>query len=192
MPADAIRLLLIALGYLSGAVPYAVIVSRARGVDIRAVGSGNPGSHNVMRHVGRWWGRLVAILDLLKGALPALVARLAGLSDWDVVWVGLAAMIGHISSPFLGFKGGKGVATAFGLMMVLAPIEMIIGSLIGLTILRLTRIVPIAAAVAAILTFVLMLARNASPPALAAPWITMAIAGIVSVIDEVNKRRRSA
>ena len=192
MSIDATRLLLIALGYLSGSIPYAVIVSRVRGVDILAVGSKNPGAHNVMVHVGRWSGRLVAILDLLKGTLPALIARLAGLGDWDVVAVGVAAMLGHITSPFLGFRGGKGLATAFGLMLVLAPIEMLIGSLTGLTVLRLVKFVPLAAAVAAILTFVLMIARGASPPVLAAPLITMLIALVVTLIDLANQRRHRA
>jgi acyl phosphate:glycerol-3-phosphate acyltransferase len=190
MSADVARLLLILIGYASGSIPYAVIVARSQGVDIRAVGSRNPGAHNVMVHVGRWWGRSVAILDLLKGTLPALVARLAGLSDWDVVWVGVAAMLGHITSPFLGFHGGKGLSTAFGLMLVLAPLEMITGSLIGLTILRLTRVVPLATTVAAVLTFMLMIARGAPSPALAAPWMTMAIAAIVALIDLVNQKLR--
>jgi glycerol-3-phosphate acyltransferase PlsY len=190
MSADVARLLLILIGYTSGSIPYAVIVARSRGVDIRAVGSRNPGAHNVMVHVGLWWGRLVAILDLLKGTLPALVARLAGLGDWDVVWVGVAAMLGHITSPFLGFHGGKGLSTAFGLMLALAPIEMITGSLIGLTVLRLTRVVPVATAVAAVLTFMLMIARGAPSPALAAPWMTMAIAAIVALIDLVNQKLR--
>jgi glycerol-3-phosphate acyltransferase PlsY len=165
-------------------------VSRGRGIDIRAVGSKNPGAHNVMVQVGRWWGRLVAILDLLKGTLPALLARWAGLGEWDAVWVGVAAMIGHVTSPFLGFKGGKGVATAFGLMLVLAPLETIIGSLTGLTVLRLTRIVPLSAAVAVILTFILMMARGASPPALATPWITMAIALVATLAELLSEQQR--
>ena len=189
MPSDFTRILFIVLGYASGSIPYAVIVSRLRGMDIRAVGSKNPGAHNVMVHVGLWWGRLVAILDLLKGTLPALAARLVGLSDWDVVWAGVAAMLGHVTSPFLGFKGGKGLSTAFGLMLVLAPVEMIIGSAIGLGVLRVTRFVPVASAVAAILTFVLMIVRNAEPPALAAPWITMAIALVMTLIDLWNQKR---
>lgn len=192
MSNDVTRLLLLVLGYFSGSIPYAVVVARARGVDIRAVGSKNPGAHNVMIHVGRWWGRLVAILDLLKGTLPALLARLAGLDAWGVVWVGVAAMLGHITSPFLGFRGGKGLSTAFGLMLALAPLEMVLGSLIGLTVLRLVQFVPLAAAVAALLTFALMVARGAPPPALAAPWITMVIAAVVTLAEELGKRRRRA
>ncbi|HLF24730.1 MAG TPA: glycerol-3-phosphate acyltransferase [Anaerolineae bacterium] len=191
MPVAAARVLLLCLGYLAGSIPYAVLVSRARGVDIRAIGSRNPGAHNVMVYVGRWWGRLVAILDLLKGVLPALLARRAGLSDWDVVWVGVAAMLGHITSPFLGFRGGKGVSTAFGLMLVLAPLEMVIGSVTGLTVLRLIGFVPLAAAVAAMLTFALMIARGAAPPVLAAPWITMGIALIVTLVELISERRRT-
>jgi len=191
MSLDGAVLALLAVGYLSGSIPFAVLVAKVRGVDIRAVGSNNPGAHNVMVHVGRWWGRLVAILDLLKGAAPALLARLAGRGDWEVVWVGVAAMVGHITSPFLGFRGGKGLSTAFGLMLVLAPLEMIVGSTIGLAVLRLTRFVPVAAAVAAILTFVLMIARGASTPALAAPWITMVIAGFAALLDMIHQRRKA-
>lgn len=192
MPNNLTGLLLIVLGYLSGSIPYAVIVARWRGVDIRTVGSKNPGAHNVMVHVGPWSGRLVMILDLLKGALPALIARLAGLGDWEVVWVGVAAMLGHVTSPFLGFKGGKGVATAFGLMLVLAPIEMLIGSVTGLAILRVIRFVPVAAAIAAILTFALMIVRGAGTPALAAPWITMIIALGVALTDLISQKRHRA
>ncbi len=189
MPNNVTWLLLLALGYFSGSIPYAVVVARAHGVNIRAVGSKNPGAHNVMAHVGRGWGRLVAILDLLKGTLPALLAQRAGLDDWGVVWVGVAAMLGHITSPFLGFRGGKGLSTAFGLMLALAPLEMVIGSVIGLTMLRLVHFVPLAAAVAALLTFALMSARGAQPPALAAPWITMAIAAVAALAEELGKRR---
>jgi len=187
MSLDATRLLLVALAFFSGSIPYAVIVARARGVDIRAVGSKNPGAHNVMLHVGRGWGWLVTILDLLKGAVPALIARLAGLGSWDVIAVGVAAMLGHIFSPFLGFRGGKGVATGFGMLLVLAPIEMLIGSVTGLLILRAIRIVTIAAAIAALLTFGLMITIGESVPVLAAPWIMVAVSGLVGLIDEMKK-----
>ena len=191
MSIEATSLALLMIGYISGSIPYAVIVSRARGVDIRAVGSKNPGAHNVMRHVGRGWGWLVTILDLLKGALPALLAKLAGLSDWAIVAVGVAAMLGHITSPFLGFKGGKGVATGFGMLLVLTPVAMVVGSVIGLTILRVTRLVAVAAGIALILTFGLMIASGASTAALAAPWIVLAITGLAAVVDEMQKAPRS-
>ena len=187
MSIDATLLALLVIGYISGSIPYAVIVSRVRGVDIRAVGSKNPGAHNVMQHVGRGWGWLVTILDLLKGALPALLAKLAGLSDWAVVGAGVAAMLGHITSPFLGFKGGKGVATGFGMLLVLAPVAMVTGSVIGLTILRVTRLVAVAAGIALILTFGLMIAAGMSAAALAAPWIVLAISAAAAAVDEMHK-----
>ena len=187
MTIDATLLALLVLGYLSGSIPYAVIVSRARGVNIRAVGSKNPGAHNVMRHVGRGWGWLVTILDLLKGALPALFARLAGLSDWAIVGVGVTAMLGHITSPFLGFKGGKGVATGFGMLLVLAPIPMVAGSLIGLAILRVSHLVVVAAGIALVLTFGLMIASGVSAAALAAPWIVLALSGAAAAVEEIQK-----
>lgn len=187
MSIDATLLALLVIGYISGSIPYAVIVSRVRGVDIRAVGSKNPGAHNVMQHVGRGWGWLVTILDLLKGALPALLAKLVGLSDWAVVGTGVAAMLGHITSPFLGFKGGKGVATGFGMLLALAPAAMVTGSVIGLTILRVTRLVAVAAGIALILTFGLMVATGASASALAAPWIVLAISAAAAAVDEMHK-----
>lgn len=187
MSIDATLLALLVIGYISGSIPYAVIVSRARGVDIRAVGSKNPGAHNVMQHVGRGWGWLVTILDLLKGTLPALLAKLVGLSDWAIVVAGVAAMLGHITSPFLGFKGGKGVATGFGMLLVLAPVAMVVGSVIGLSILRVTRVVTVAAGIALFLTFGLMIAMGASAAALAAPWIVLATSAIAGALDEMQK-----
>jgi len=187
MSIDATLLALLVIGYISGSIPYAVIVSRVRGVDIRAVGSKNPGAHNVMQHVGRGWGWLVTILDLLKGALPALLAKLVGLSDWAVVGTGVAAMLGHITSPFLGFKGGKGVATGFGMLLALAPAAMVTGSVIGLTILRVTRLVAVAAGIALILTFGLMIAAGMSAAARAAPWIVLAISAAAAAVDEMHK-----
>jgi len=141
----------------------------------------------VMRHVGRGWGWLVTILDLLKGTLPALLAKLAGLSDWAIVGVGVAAMLGHITSPFLGFKGGKGVATGFGMLLVLAPIPMVAGSLIGLAILRVSHLVVVAAGIALVLTFGLMIASGVSAAALAAPWIVLALSGAAAAVEEIQK-----
>ena len=103
------------LGYLAGSVSPATLLARSRGVDLRRVGSGNPGASNAGRALGRRVGTLVAVLDLLKGLLSAtafgLVAPAAGLV------AGVAAVLGHVSSPFLRGRGGKGVATAAGAVL---------------------------------------------------------------------------
>lgn len=107
--------------YVLGSIPFGVLVARARGVDLFKVGSGNVGATNVNRALGRKWALLVFALDVLKGAVPALVARqeLAS-SEWALA-AGLAAIAGHCLSPFLRFRGGKGVATGLGMLLGSAP-----------------------------------------------------------------------
>jgi glycerol-3-phosphate acyltransferase PlsY len=114
---------LIALGYASGSIPFGVLVTRwVRGVDVRTQGSGNIGATNVARVAGKKLGIAVLALDALKGALPVLLAmQLVPHSLATHAAVGLAAFLGHVFPVWLKFKGGKGVATALGVLAVLAP-----------------------------------------------------------------------
>jgi len=114
--------LLVLLGYLSGSVPYGALLAKwIKGVDVRHAGSGTIGATNVARVAGRGLGVVVLLLDAAKGALPV------GLSRWLTgdpnvhAAVGLAAFLGHVFPVWLGFRGGKGVATAFGVIAVLQP-----------------------------------------------------------------------
>jgi glycerol-3-phosphate acyltransferase PlsY len=109
------------LGFLAGAIPFGVIIARARGVDIQSRGSGNIGATNVARVLGVVPGLIVLVLDAGKGALPVAIAlRWSG--DLRIALAtGAAAILGHCFSPFLGFAGGKGVATALGVFLVLTP-----------------------------------------------------------------------
>ena len=107
-------------GYLVGAVSPAALLARSRHVDLRGLGSGNPGATNVGRVLGVRWGVLVALLDMAKGFVPALAFSLAGMDAGLVA--GAAAVVGHVSSPFLRGRGGKGVATAFGAVLGVAPL----------------------------------------------------------------------
>ncbi len=110
----------VVVGYLVGAISPATLIARARGVDLRAVGSGNPGATNAGRALGRRTGLLVAVLDVAKGAVPT---ALFGLADHRAaVLAGLAAVLGHITSPFLRGRGGKGVATAAGAVLGVHPL----------------------------------------------------------------------
>ena len=113
--------------YLIGAIPFGYLIGRMRGVDVRTVGSKNIGATNVYRTVGHKWGFLAFFCDFLKGFLPAIAAVLylsnlsnsSNLSNLPVC-VGLACVIGHTLTVFMKFRGGKGVATAFGMMVALA------------------------------------------------------------------------
>ncbi len=111
----------IAGAYLVGSVPFGYLIGRARGVDVRTVGSKNIGATNVYRTVGKGWGLLAFLCDFLKGLLPTLAAlRWGGDADLPVC-VGLACVVGHTLTVFMRFRGGKGVATAFGMMIALLP-----------------------------------------------------------------------
>ncbi len=108
------------VGYLVGAINPATIIARARGLDLRASGSGNPGATNAGRVLGRRTGVVVGVLDVLKGLVPVLFfSWLGGPGVGELA--GLAAVLGHITSPFLHGRGGKGVATTFGVLLAAQP-----------------------------------------------------------------------
>ena len=121
-----------AIAFLAGSLPFGVIIARRRGVDIRKAGSGNPGATNVGRVLGRRFGILCFFLDALKGAVPVLLAGwFAGLlgasttsnaAAWGWLLVAVAAILGHCFSPWIGFRGGKGVATGFGAVLAMWPV----------------------------------------------------------------------
>jgi len=114
---------LLAVGsYLVGAIPFGLVIGKLHGVDIRKVGSGNIGATNVTRAVGKAAGRVCFFLDFLKGALPVLAAQLIypGVY-WLPLVCGAAAVVGHIFPVYLKFKGGKGISTAAGVALALAP-----------------------------------------------------------------------
>ncbi|QGM20921.1 glycerol-3-phosphate 1-O-acyltransferase PlsY [Spiribacter sp. 2438] len=110
--------LLLILGYLAGSVSAGILVARALGLgDPREAGSGNPGATNVLRLGGRRAAAITLLVDALKGVIPVLIAHAAGLSVPWLAAVGLAAFIGHLYPVFFGFRGGKGVATGFGVLL---------------------------------------------------------------------------
>ena len=116
-------ILSILLGYISGSIPFAIIVAYlAKRIDIRKVGTGNPGAANVWREVGKGWGLLVWACDLGKGVLPMFFAdRILNLHPFFVALTGIAAVAGHCWSVFLRFRGGKGVATGGAVFFYLTP-----------------------------------------------------------------------
>jgi glycerol-3-phosphate acyltransferase PlsY len=133
-------LLFVMLGFGAGAIPFGVIVARGIGVDIRAHGSGNIGATNVARVIGVGPGLLVLVLDAAKGALPVAVARGHAGDLRIVLATGAAAILGHCFSPFLGFRGGKGVATALGVFLVLTPARAATAVLVFALVFAVTRV----------------------------------------------------
>src|SRR5436309_2849877 len=105
-----LTVLLIIGAYIVGAIPVGFLVARARGIDILHFGSGNIGATNVHRALGKWLGLLVFFLDVSKGMVPAAIAFYLTASQGLAFAAGMAAVAGHCLSPFLGFKGGKGIA----------------------------------------------------------------------------------
>jgi glycerol-3-phosphate acyltransferase PlsY len=120
--------------FACGSIPFGPVVARLRGIDLRKVGSGNIGATNVGRALGWKWGVLVYVLDAVKGAAPVLAAgsmagilgkpadEIAAADMWCWLMMPIAAVLGHMFSPFVGFKGGKGVATGSGAMLAVYPI----------------------------------------------------------------------
>ncbi len=113
--------LFVVLGYLAGSISTAIIVCRAMGLpDPRSEGSRNPGATNVLRFGGKKAAAITLAGDFLKGVLPVLLARGVGVDDTGLALTGLAAFLGHLYPVFFGFEGGKGVATAFGVILGLS------------------------------------------------------------------------
>lgn len=133
--------------YFAAATPMGVLVGRLRGVDIRSAGSGNIGATNAVRVLGARWGLVVFVLDVLKAFLPVwLASDAAALGDKPeaLAWVALAASLGHIFPVYLGFRGGKGVACALGVYTALVPMVGLLGGVLYLQTLALTRVSAIA------------------------------------------------
>jgi glycerol-3-phosphate acyltransferase PlsY len=142
--------LLFLFGYLLGSIPSGYIISKAKGVDIRTVGSGNIGGTNVSRTFGLKWGVIVGILDVLKGIIPAYLATRFLTLEWQIALIAVAPVLGHIFPVWLKFKGGKGVATAVGALFVLLKLKyLLILLLIWLLVLIILRVMSVASLSAA-------------------------------------------
>lgn len=191
----------VAISFLAGSIPFGLLIARAKGIDIRAHGSGNIGATNVGRVLGRKLGIACFALDALKGALPALLAgasvgtlgtRPADLAAGDLWWwlaVAVAALLGHMFSPWIGFKGGKGVATGFGALAAMwtpLTIPAAVALVTWLVTVRLTRTVSVASiagALAVPLTVAVRIGLAEDPRAsLAAETPTLAVATAVALL----------
>lgn len=161
-------LLLILVGYLCGSIPFGLVIAHFRRVDLRAVGSGNIGATNAARALGKGYGLLVLVLDALKATGPIWLAERCFANhphqQWIMVGVAAAAFIGHLLPVFARFAGGKGVATALGCFVAIAPWPALCGAATWLVLFGLTRISSVGS-LGAVLTFPLWLyVFSASPP----------------------------
>jgi len=152
-------LISVVIGYLLGSIPSGYLVGKCRGIDIRQHGSGNIGATNVVRTLGRPWGVLVFLLDVLKGIVAVQLA-MRGLAcaagscplsaDQLGIVAGMGCFLGHCFPVWLGFKGGKGVATGAGILIGLTPWTAAIGLLIWVIVYYSSRYVSLASIIAAL------------------------------------------
>jgi glycerol-3-phosphate acyltransferase PlsY len=141
--------LLVLIAYLLGSVPTGYILGSLAGVDVRRAGSGNVGATNVARVVGKRHGIFTLIADVAKGFVPVFLALILNFSPLVTAYVGIAAFLGHLYSVFLRFEGGKGVATALGVFLALAPWVTLVLVLIFAAVFFATRVVSLSSMVAA-------------------------------------------
>lgn len=179
-PAVALPLALVA-AYLVGSVDFAVIVARMHGVDIHQAGSGNPGTSNVLRTLGRVPAALVFIGDTLKGTVGAAMGMIAsGVADSTVHWAflaGLTAVIGHCYPLFHRFRGGKGVATGGGVLLFTVPIAAVIEITAWGLVVWATKTASIGSMVIVVITIPMLIWQGVS--GLSLLWVALIIALVV-------------
>lgn len=201
-------ILVISIAYLLGSIPFGYLIVRAsKRADIRETGSGGTGATNVARRAGKAAGVLTLMLDALKGAAAVVIAKIVlGLTVfsasggpslnqvadssavvdnayWWAAAAAIAAIVGHIFPVWVGFRGGKGVATGVGVFLVLAPLAVAFAGLIFLVIVLLTRYVSLGSIVAAASIPIFMLIRNyITPQSEFGPLPTVAVVGAALII----------
>jgi len=182
----------LAASYLLGATPTSYVAGRlARGIDLREHGSRNLGATNVYRVLGWRWAIPVALVDIAKGVVPVVwFAVWSGGGPWAQVGCGVAAVLGHIFSPYVGFKGGKGVATAAGMFLALAPLAVAIALPLWGVCLWVTGYVSLSSILTAVL-FPLGV-RWTRPELPAAFWAAVALAAMIVYAHRANIRRLAA
>lgn len=179
-------LLGVVIAYLVGSFPTAYLVGRANGVDLGSVGSGNYGATNVFRNLGPGPATLAVVVDVGKGLVPVLVVPgwlpAEGLAlSTHAVLIGVAAVLGHVFSVWLAFRGGKGIGTAFGAYLALAPWPILIAAFVWVGAVMWRRIVSLASLSAAATLLIALVALRADT--LARDWPVIAVtAGLVAFV----------
>lgn len=175
--------------YLLGAIPTSYLVARlVRGLDLRRVGSGNLGATNLYRQVGLAWAGPAGAFDVLKGTIPVvLFARWAGVEGRLAILLGVAAVIGHVFSVFVRFRGGKGVATGAGVILGVAPWAFLAALVTWILVVRLSGYVSLGSIAGALVYPVATWVWHpAQRPDL---WIHVILAGFVVAVHRANIQR---
>jgi acyl phosphate:glycerol-3-phosphate acyltransferase len=176
----------ILLGYAVGSVPFAFLLARRAGIDVRVAGSGNVGAANVLRTSGASLGVTVMALDITKGAASVLAAYAAAGTVPTMAAAGAAAVIGHIYPVWLRFHGGKGVAVAAGVFAILAPIATAVAAAVFLSTVWLTRVISLGSVAATVTLPSVAWLAGAPSPVLAA---AAGVAGLILFRHRANLRR---
>jgi glycerol-3-phosphate acyltransferase PlsY len=184
-------LLAVVLSYFCGAIPVGVLVGKTRGIDVREVGSGNIGATNVWRALGPVAGTIVFVLDVFKGLAGPLIAKglLPG-NEWAVALCAVAAVLGHVFSCFLNFKGGKGIATALGAILGLAPGLALVSFALWGVALGVSRFISVASVLACIAVIIGSWLPQFQVPVPSAIVITLM--GVLAFIKHIPNLKRLA
>jgi glycerol-3-phosphate acyltransferase PlsY len=132
-------ILLFIASFILGSIPFGIIIAKAKGVDLKKVGSRNIGATNVLRSLGKWPAALTLLGDVLKGTAAVAIGRYFGVEPVYEGFVGLSAILGHNFSIFLGFRGGKGVATSLGVLGIYSPQTALFTFIIWLMVVMFTK-----------------------------------------------------
>jgi acyl phosphate:glycerol-3-phosphate acyltransferase len=170
-------LLLAAGAYVLGSIPFGVLLARAKGIDLRAVGSGNIGATNVARALGKGWAVVVLVADAAKGFVPVWLGSYLALPPWAIALAGFLAIVGHMFTLFLHGRGGKGVATSLGVALGLSPVAALIGFGVYVVVFAATRLSSLGSLLG-VWTFSLTFVFWRQPPA---PLVALAIGGAALV-----------
>lgn len=173
-------------GYLIGSFPTGYFVAKAYGVNIQKVGSGNIGATNVLRSVGLWPAVLVVLADPLKAMLAILLADLMGVSEWGLVLAGLATVLGNNFNVFLGWRGGKGVATSLGVGLAIVPVVTLAVGAVGVLTIALGRYVSLGSLVALFSAPLFLVMRPFSVPQL---FLVLSLLLLVFIRHRENIKR---
>jgi glycerol-3-phosphate acyltransferase PlsY len=178
-PAVVLRtLVLVLVAYLAGSIPVGVLVARySGGVDPRTIGSGRTGGTNALRALGRKWAIVVVVGDLLKGAVPVLLARIVTGEPLVEVLCGAAAVAGAIWSVFVGFRSGRGVGTGVGTMLVIQPVAVLLATPVFVAVILLTRYVSLGSLIGSAAMFPAMLLVLLVVPETPLPYVIYTAVG---------------
>lgn len=175
------------IAYLIGSIPFGYLIVRlTAGDDVRQTGSGGTGATNVTRRAGKAAGVITLILDALKGMAAVLIARWLSVdnTDWVIAAAAIAVLLGHIFPVWLGFRGGKGVATGVGVFLALAPVAVLCAAVIFVAVVWLTKFVSLGSILAAatIPLFIWLQSVFVEPVADLRPLLVAALVGALLIL----------